>query len=241
MLSGPGRQTSPAPSGRRARVRHLVAVATIATLGLGGGVLVGVVNTPDASAAGGGPSRPAPAELSAPAELLSRRAVATTVTTVAPAPITTVAHGPAPSVAPARPAVVAPARPAAVAPPAAAPAPRAAAAPAPRAPAPAPAPAPAVQTRSQVPAAPAQPAADSCSAAISYLQANSAPGFSFECPGYALGHQAMTCVNVSGVCAGEKLIVISTVCPASYMNEAHNSWVLTGLRSGSIDPYGYCP
>lgn len=60
------------------------------------------------------------------------------------------------------------------------------------------------------------------------------------CPGYALGHQAMTCINVSGVCPGRKEIVIAVVCPASYMNEASNSWVLQGLRPGRIDPYGHC-
>ena len=99
----------------------------------------------------------------------------------------------------------------------------------------------AVRTRSTVPAAPALAGADTCGAALAYLAAHSAPGFGFECPGYALGHQAMTCINVAGVCPGAKLIVISVVCPASYMNEAHNSWVLSGLQSGSIDPYGYCP
>jgi hypothetical protein len=98
----------------------------------------------------------------------------------------------------------------------------------------------ALRTRSTTPAAPALAAADTCSAALSYLSGHSAPGFSFECPGYALGHQAMTCINVAGACPGVKLIVISVVCPASYMNEAHNSWVLAGLRTGSIDPYGYC-
>lgn len=98
----------------------------------------------------------------------------------------------------------------------------------------------ALATRSTTPAAPALASADTCAAALSYLSAHSAPGFGFECPGYALGHQAMTCIDVSGVCPGAKLIVISVVCPASYMNEAHNSWVLSGLQSGSIDPYGYC-
>jgi hypothetical protein len=96
------------------------------------------------------------------------------------------------------------------------------------------------QTRSTTPAAPALAGADTCGAALAYLGAHSAPGFQYECPGYALGHQAMTCIDVAGVCPGAKLIVISDVCPASYMNEAHNSWVLSGLSSGSIDPYGYC-
>ncbi|HET6963353.1 MAG TPA: hypothetical protein VFH58_01185, partial [Acidimicrobiales bacterium] len=98
----------------------------------------------------------------------------------------------------------------------------------------------ALQTRSTAPAAPALASANTCAAALAYLGAHSAPGFRFECPGYALGHQAMTCVDVAGVCPGYKLIVISDVCPASYMNEAHNSWILSGLATGAIDPYGYC-
>ena len=98
----------------------------------------------------------------------------------------------------------------------------------------------ALKTRSNTPAAASLASGSTCGAALAYLAANSAPGFHFECPGYALGHQAMTCVNVSGVCPGEDLIVIHTVCPASYMNEAHNSWIEVGLRSGRIDPYGYC-
>jgi hypothetical protein len=79
-----------------------------------------------------------------------------------------------------------------------------------------------------------------CGAALSYLSTHAAPGFRFECPGYALGHQAMTCVNVAGVCPGSHLIVISDPCSAAYMNEASNSWVLEGLRQAPIDPYGYC-
>ena len=98
----------------------------------------------------------------------------------------------------------------------------------------------ALATRSNTPAAGNLASANTCSAALAYLRANSAPGFQFECPGYALGHQAMTCVNVAGVCPGIRLIVISTVCTASYMNEAHNSWIVAGYRSGSIDPFGYC-
>ena len=79
-----------------------------------------------------------------------------------------------------------------------------------------------------------------CSYALAYLSKHSAPGFSFQCPGYAEGHQAMTCVNVPGVCAGAKLIAISIPCAAAYMNEASNSWVLSGLSHAPIDPYGYC-
>jgi hypothetical protein len=80
-----------------------------------------------------------------------------------------------------------------------------------------------------------------CAAALAWLSTHAAPGFRFECPGYALGHQAMTCVNVAGVCPSERLIAIADACPAAYMNEAHNSWILAGLATGRIDPYGYCP
>jgi len=83
-------------------------------------------------------------------------------------------------------------------------------------------------------------ATSGCAAALTYLASHSAPGFSFECPGYALGHQAMTCINVPGTCPNAKLIVIAVACQASWMNEASNSWVLSGLASRPIDPYGYC-
>lgn len=83
------------------------------------------------------------------------------------------------------------------------------------------------------------PAGYGCAAAIAYLSANAAPGFTFVCPGNAFGNQAMTCVNHAPQCAGEKIIAIAVPCPAAYMNEAHNSWVLTGHGTG-IDPYGYC-
>jgi hypothetical protein len=84
------------------------------------------------------------------------------------------------------------------------------------------------------------PEASGCAAALTYLSAHSAPGFHFVCPGYAQGHQAMTCINVAGICPGAHLIVINVPCAAAYMNEASNSWVLDGLRSAPIDPYGYC-
>lgn len=86
----------------------------------------------------------------------------------------------------------------------------------------------------------AAPSGWGCGAAIAYLRAHAAPGFSFECPGSALGHQAMTCIDVPGVCPGEKLISISVPCPAAYMNEASNSYALQHLSDAPIDPYGYC-
>jgi hypothetical protein len=79
-----------------------------------------------------------------------------------------------------------------------------------------------------------------CSEAEAYLASHAAPGFSVICPGYALGHQAMTCMDVAAVCPGTKIIAIADPCPAAYMNEASNSWVLSGLRKAPIDPYGYC-
>lgn len=79
-----------------------------------------------------------------------------------------------------------------------------------------------------------------CAAALAYLASYSAPGFTFQCPGGALGHQAMTCINEPGVCANENLIAIADPCPAAYMNEASNSWVLTGASDAPIDPYGAC-
>jgi hypothetical protein len=82
--------------------------------------------------------------------------------------------------------------------------------------------------------------ASGCAAAVAYLAAYSAPGFTYECPGSALGHQAMTCIDEPGVCADEHLIAIADACPAAYMNEASNSWVLTGSSDAPIDPYGAC-
>jgi hypothetical protein len=79
-----------------------------------------------------------------------------------------------------------------------------------------------------------------CAAALAYLQAHAAPGFAFECPGWADGHQAMTCINVAGVCSGTKVIAISIPCPAAYMNEASNSWVILGESNAPLDPYGFC-
>jgi hypothetical protein len=82
-----------------------------------------------------------------------------------------------------------------------------------------------------------------CAAALAYLSANAAPGFTFECPGYADGHEAMTCVNHAPECGGEHLIAIADPCPAAYMNEAYNSnsWS-DSLQEFTrpIDPYGAC-
>ena len=104
-------------------------------------------------------------------------------------------------------------------------------------------------TTAPAPTAPQAPALDAaaavssgygCAAALAYLRAHAAPGFALECPGWADGHQAMSCDNVAGICPGAKVIAISTPCPAAYMNEASNSWVLLGESHNALDPYGYC-
>jgi hypothetical protein len=83
--------------------------------------------------------------------------------------------------------------------------------------------------------------ASGCPAALAYLRRYAAPGFALKCPGDANGHQAMTCDRNTVVCPGLREIVIADPCPAAYRNEASNSWVLSGLSTQRIDPYGYCP
>jgi hypothetical protein len=97
--------------------------------------------------------------------------------------------------------------------------------------APAPAPAPA--------SAPAPAVTTDCTAALAYLTTHQAPGFVSTCgPGTALGHYGFTCWNRAPHCPdGGRIIHIACPAPFVYMNEAHNSWALTGTRTG-IDPYG---
>jgi hypothetical protein len=106
--------------------------------------------------------------------------------------------------------------------------------------APAPAPAAARSVPAVVPAR-GQASVWGCAAAVAYLSAYAHPGFTFECPGNALGREGMTCLNEAGVCPGEAVIAIADACPAAYMNEASNSWVLEGQSTAPIDPYGICP
>jgi len=80
-----------------------------------------------------------------------------------------------------------------------------------------------------------------CAAAILYLERNAAPGFRFVCPGDALGHQAMTCVNSPATCPNQKVIVIADpTCAPAIMNEALNSWTVTRQLEASLDAYGHC-
>ena len=126
---------------------------------------------------------------------------------------------------------------------------------------------PAVLASTPAPAAPAAPAAppalpayghataSGCAAALAYLQAYAAPGFALDCPGYAEGHEAMTCLHGTpqypDACLNGPEIAISDACAQAYMNESANSWLLTGQTAteqaklgvsyGSIDPFGACP
>jgi hypothetical protein len=101
-------------------------------------------------------------------------------------------------------------------------------------------PAPAATTN--VPAAASKPTTSiglvwGCAAALVYLRAHANPTYLLECPGYALGHQAMTCSHIAGICPGVNEIVIAMPCPAAYQNEAWNSW---HIYTGPYDPYGSC-
>ena len=110
------------------------------------------------------------------------------------------------------------------------------------------------------PSAPALPAYGQatvwgCQAALAYLSAYAAPGFTLDCPGYAEGHEAMTCLHGTAeypdACPNGPTIAISDPCPQAYMNESANSWNLTGQLSveqqkfgvsyAAIDPFGACP
>lgn len=80
-----------------------------------------------------------------------------------------------------------------------------------------------------------------CVAALAYLTAYAAPGFDLECPANAQGHQATTtCISEHARCDSGRYIEIADPCPAAYMNEASNSWLVLGLSDAPIDPYGYC-
>jgi len=110
-------------------------------------------------------------------------------------------------------------------------------------------PAPSARPAAPAPAAPqsaAQPTYETgsssdlewgCGAALAYLKAHANPGYSTVCPGYAEGHQAMTCNDLAGLCPGFNEIVIAIPCPAAYENEAWNSWHIV---NGPFDPFGSC-
>ncbi|MEP6623696.1 MAG: hypothetical protein ABJC79_04590 [Acidimicrobiia bacterium] len=94
-------------------------------------------------------------------------------------------------------------------------------------------------TTTMGPAVEAPTVATDCGDALAYLASHQAPGFVDVCgPGTALGHFGFTCWNTPVHCPdGAKVIHIACPAPFVYMNEAHNSWSLQGLRTG-VDPYG---
>jgi hypothetical protein len=97
----------------------------------------------------------------------------------------------------------------------------------------------------QTPAGTLPPAGEAtafgCAAALAYLAAYAAPGFSSQCPADAGGHQAGTlCWSAVSPCDVARVIHIAEPCAAAYMNEASNSWVLLGQSDAPIDPYGSC-
>lgn len=83
-----------------------------------------------------------------------------------------------------------------------------------------------------------------CNAAVAYLRAYADPKFGIECPGPNDGYEATTCYGGSSgyyPCAPyQYLIDIEVPCPAAYMNEASNSWVVDHKSDAPIDPYGHC-
>ena len=80
-----------------------------------------------------------------------------------------------------------------------------------------------------------------CAAALAYLATHAAPGFVSYCPHDAGGHQASTtCMDAPTCLAGTRFIWIADPCPAAYMNEASNSYVIIGQSDAPLDPYGYC-
>ena len=90
-------------------------------------------------------------------------------------------------------------------------------------------------------AAPTGADRSTCAAALAYLAANAAPGFVASCPHDAGGHQATSlCIRLATCVPGTAQIWIAEPCPAAYLNEASNSWVLMGESDGPWDPFGYC-
>ena len=112
----------------------------------------------------------------------------------------------------------------------------------------APSPPPAQSFVQQNPANALPPAGEAtafgCAAALAYLTAYAAPGFTADCPADAGGHQAgtlcVTSVAAPTPCDMARIIHIADPCAAAYMNEASNSWVLLGQSDTPIDPYGSC-
>jgi hypothetical protein len=80
-----------------------------------------------------------------------------------------------------------------------------------------------------------------CADAIAYLRAHADPAYQIICPADSgPGSEAFTCSNLPGYCVGFQEVIITDPCPAAYMNEASNTWVIDGKSDAPIDPYGSC-
>ena len=90
------------------------------------------------------------------------------------------------------------------------------------------------------PPPPPPPPSSGCAAAVAAVTARGlapASGFTVSCPGYALGREGMTCINIPGVCAGQDVIIIAAADPLVVANEFENSRILTDqpARCDTID------
>jgi hypothetical protein len=97
------------------------------------------------------------------------------------------------------------------------------------------------------PVAASTPASE-CAAAVESVESRGlfpAADFTVVCPGYALGHEGMTCLNEAAICPGLKEIVIHDPQPFVVANEFENSRIFSGSpgRCDVIDcggaAYGY--
>jgi hypothetical protein len=80
-----------------------------------------------------------------------------------------------------------------------------------------------------------------CADAVAYLKAHADPAYQIICPADSgPGSEAFTCSNLPGSCVGFQEVIITDPCPAAYMNEASNTWVIDGKSDAPIDPYGSC-
>lgn len=221
-------------SAARTRLHTLVPIVLLAVMAVVAALLI---------TSGPGTSQP-PQQAQRAAEQAQRTALSEAAASMAASvakPITAARPAPAPPPSPTTTTTTTAAAPPPAPTPAPAPALAPVTAPAPTAPAPAPAaPAPAATDPTVVPPI-GQATAWGCAAAVAYLQAYAAKGYTVECPGYAEGHEAMTCLRNATACPNAAVIAISDPCPQAYMNEASNSLVMAGASNAPIDPFGACP
>jgi len=92
------------------------------------------------------------------------------------------------------------------------------------------------------PIRPTSPGGYGCDAALAYLTANQAPGFTDVCAPEAAGPGRAgytTAVTQGTTTTGT--IYISCPAPIVYQNEASNSWKFSGVGGVPLDPWGGVP